>query len=121
MKKGTHGILKKTLYKVIEEDYLCNTNIFIYKEVAERSKAIDCKSIELCSTLVRTQLSLIFVINMRVISSMAEHFVYTERVGGSSPLSLKNIYVFYVFNDKSFLYHNFDIDLIIRMSFIFIF
>ena len=31
---------------------------FIKKEVAERLKAIDCKSIELCSTLVQIQLSL---------------------------------------------------------------
>lgn len=38
--------------------------------MAERSKAIDCKSIELCSTLVRTQPSLF----LRVISSVGRAF-----------------------------------------------
>ena len=55
--------------------------------MAEGLKAIDCKSIELCSTLVQIQLSLI----LRVINSMVEYFVYTERVSGSNPLLLMQI------------------------------
>ena len=72
---------------------------YIFKEVAEWLKAIDCKSIELCSSLVRIQSSLYFW----MISSKVEHFVYTERVGGSSPLSFKNDY-FIFFIITIFLY-----------------
>ena len=62
--------------------------------MAERSKATDCKSVELCSTLVQIQLSLI----LRVINSMVEYFVYTERVSGSNPLLLKLNVIFQLFH-----------------------
>ena len=40
---------------------------YFYKEVAEWSKAIDCKSIELCSTLVRNQPSLEITYNQAIL------------------------------------------------------